>query len=307
MLFNMRNLYVFDVLPFVHAGNVNKWSKLEYLVDTGSRCYSTTIPTGGVSLIFNELYNIVGTGDIVFCSDRTPTIKRDMYSEYKNNREHNDKIRISRDVTEYILKKCGGTVLACHGYEADDFIYTVVRHLHDQYDNIFIYTGDSDLYFLVDEKVSIRPSSSNAKSVNIENYETVIKKGVRTRYNTKTFAKVLCGDASDNVPGVPQAYVDAVVDVMYSDQMIRNLGNRELVRYWVNNLCPELVPQVDLIFPLDAPIDELPDPIPEMDKYMIRNIGASINNKIYRGTGDASFDVSPYSEELYHMGCFLED
>lgn len=302
-----RFLYIFDVLPFIHAGNVNKRSKLEHLVDAGSHCYSVTIPTGGVSLIFNELYNIVGTGDIIFCSDRTPTIKQNMYEHYKENREHKPAIGKSRGVTEYILNLCGGTVLHREGYEADDFIYTVVRKLHDQYDSIFIYTGDSDLYFLVDEKVSIRPSSSNAKSVNIENYSAVVNRGKFTHYNTKTFAKILGGDASDNVPGVPQAWIDAVAPIMYSEQAMPHLGDKEFVTYYVRMLCPELLPQVELIFPLDAPLDDLPADIPPMDKSMIRNIGAAINNKIYRGTGDDGFDVSPIAEDLYNRGFYLED
>lgn len=302
-----RNLYIFDLLPMIFAGSVNKWSKLEHLVDAGSRCYSVTIPTGGVSLVFNELYHIVGTGDIVFCSDRNATIKKEMYPEYKANRNHNPNIKVAQNVAEYILKKCNGTVCYCPGYEADDFIYTLVRKYHDVYDKIYIYTGDSDLYFLVDEKVSIRPSSSNAKTVNLQNYERVIKKGVVTRYNTVEFAKVCCGDHSDNIPGLPRAVFDKFGAVMYSDKMIEHLGNKELVRYWIEQLCPEALPQVDLIYPLDVPEDELPKEITEMDKSLIRNLGASMNNKIYRGTGDANFDVTPYTDELYSLGYFVEE
>lgn len=302
-----KKLYIFDLMPCVFAGNVNKRSKLEYLVEGGSHCYSVTIPTGGVSLIFNELYNIVGTGDIIFCSDRNATIKKEMFPEYKANRDHKPEINVAKHVAEYILDKCNGTVCYCPGYEADDFIYTLVKKYHDVYDKIYIYTGDSDLYFLVDDKVSIRPSSSNAKTVTRENYERVIKKGVITRYNTTTFAKICCGDSSDNIPGLPRQVFDQFGATMYSDNMIEHLGNKEIVKYWMGILCPEALPQVDLVFPLDVPEEELPTEIKEMDKRMIRNLGASMNNRVYRGSGDANFDVTPYVEELYSLGYYVEE
>lgn len=302
-----NTLYIFDVMPFVHAGNWNKHSKLEYLVDSGSRCYSVVIPTGGVSLIFNELYHIVGTGDIVFCCDRNPTIKKDMYPAYKEHREHNEEIGIASKVAEYILELCNGTLLHAPGYEADDFIYTIVKKYHDVYDRIYVYTGDSDLYFLVDEKVSIRPSSSTAKSVDMNNYSKVIKKGTITRYNTTTFAKICCGDSSDNIPALPTPWLDKMATIMYSDAMVGHLGDKEFVKYWVSKLCPEALGQVDLVFPLDVPDIELPNEFSEMSKTEIRNIGAAINNKMYRGTGDSGYDVSPVSEELYRRGCYLEE
>ena len=302
-----RVLYVFDVMPFIHAGSVNKYSKLEYLVEGSSHCYTVTIPTGGVSLIFNELYNIVGTGDIIFCCDRNPTIKKDMYPLYKDNRDHKTKISVASKVAEYILELCNATLLYAPGYEADDFIYTFVKKYYDMYDKIYIYTGDSDLYFLVDEKTTIRPSSSNAKLVTMENYSHVISKGNFVKYNTSTFAKICSGKASNNLPPLPRAYFDQFVDVMYSEQMLPHLGDKEFVRYWISKLCPEALLQVDLAFPLDVPDEELPKDVKVMDKNTIRNIGAAINNKMYRGTGDNGYDVNPVTEELYRRGYYLEE
>lgn len=299
-----RDLFLFDVSPFIHAGSVNKFARLEQTICTGVTWQTMRVPCGGISLIFNELYAVVGKGDCVFCTDRNPTIKKDMYSGYKANRDHNDYIQISKTVAEYILEKCGGTVIARAGYEADDIIYTLVRRLHDQYDNIYIYTGDSDLYFLVDKKVSIRPSNSRAKSVDYYNYNSVLAK-YGAKYNSLTVQKILKGDTSDCIPALPRDAQNKLASVLFQDAMLPQLGDKSFVRSWVSTVCPEALPQVDLVFPLD--VDDIPLEFSQMDPYLIRNFGCSMHNKMFRDFGDPNFMVEPYVSELIQKGCYLED
>lgn len=299
-----KDLYIFDVLPFIHAGCVNRFARLEKTVCTGVTWQTLRIPCGGISLIFNELYAIAGTGDCVFCTDRNPTIKKDMYSGYKSNRDHDNNILTLRTVAEYILEKCGGTVIARAGYEADDIIYTIVQKLHDQYDNIYIYTGDSDLYFLVDKKVSIRPSSSRAKAVDYYNYNQVLaKKGAI--YNSLTVQKILKGDQSDCIPSLPRDVQDKLAAVLYQKAMLPQLGDKHFVRSWVGSICPEALPQVDLIFPLD--VEDIPLEFGKLDPYLIRNFGSAMHNKMFRGMSDPDFMIQPYVDELISNGCYLED
>lgn len=297
-------LHLFDVSPFIHAGHVNKASKLSQVVDLGTTWKSQITPTGGTSLIFNTLYGIMGKGDIVFCCDRNPTIKKDMLPSYKSNRNHQHSIEVEKAAAEYILQECGFTVLARAGYEADDIIYSLVKKMYDAYDEIYIYTGDSDLYFLVDDKVSIKPSSTKAKEVNRWNYDQVLaSKGAR--YNTMTVQKIIKGDTSDCIPALPKDLQLRVASALYMNEFYEHLGDREFVRQWVDYLVPEARTQVDLVFPLD--VDDLPIDFKTPDKAMVANFGAAINNKLFRGRGSNSFDIKPYVIELQSRGYYVED
>lgn len=301
-----NTLYILDLLPFVHAGHVNKRSVLTRVEDLGSRVHSVTTPTGGASLVMNALYDIVGTGDIVICSDRRPTIKQDMFADYKANRFHNNDITIERKAAEYILEKCGLSVLYYAGYEADDIIYTLVQKLHNSYEEIFIYTGDSDLYFLVDGKVSIRPTSTRGKTVTLETYEKTPIKGRCYRYNSITMSKICGGDSSDNIPCLPDDVWKKFADNMFAEPLYPHMGNKETIRYWISMLCPEALSQFDLVFPLDVPDVPLTFSTPSISA--IRNWGSAINNKMFRGTGDPSFDVKPYVEEMQiTLGIYVEE
>lgn len=298
-----KDLYIFDVSPFMHAGHQNKYSRLERTIDTGATWKTLTTPTGGTSLLFNALYEVAGKGDCVFCCDRNPTIKKDMLETYKSNRHHNNAISVEKAAAEYILQKCNATVLARAGYEADDLIYTLVKKLHNAYDAIYIYTGDSDLYFLVDDVVSIRPSSSRAKEVTLWNYETVLaSKGAR--YNTLTVQKILKGDTSDCIPPLPKSMQESLAGVFYHENMYKHLGDPEFVRQWVEYVCPAAMCQVNLVFPLE--VENIPTDFSKVDLDAIRNWGAAINNKLFRGMSAPDFDVRPYVEEMQSLGYYVE-
>lgn len=297
-------LHIFDLMPFIHAGHVNKASRLEQVIPIGSTWCTQVTPTGGTSLVFNSLYPIQPKDDVVLCSDRTPTIKRDMLPEYKANRDHDREIHVEQAVAEYILQECGCTVVARAGYEADDIIYTLVKKLHDVYDEIYIYTGDSDLYFLVDDVVSIKPSSSKAKEVTRDNYEKVLeKKG--SRYNTLTVQKIIKGDASDNIPALPKDVQQQLGQALYREEMYPHLGSKEFVKMYTGYLVPAALKQVDLVFPLE--VDDVPLDFNKPDRHMIVNFGAAINNKYLRGCGTPDFDIKPYIIDIQSKGYYIEE
>lgn len=297
-------LHIFDVSPFIHAGHVNAYSKLEQLVDFGTTWKLQVTPTGGVSFLFNTLYQAVGTGDCAFCCDRNPTIKKDMLSTYKSNRNHDRSKSVDKAAAEYILQKCGCTVLARAGYEADDIIYSLVKKFEKEYDHIYIYTGDSDLYFLVSDKVSIKPSSSRSKEVTMENYEKIAIKG-GIKYNCITTSKIIKGDTSDCIPALSREQQNRFMSIMYRPEFYHLLGDKKFVKDWTDYLCPDISPQVDLVFPLD--VDDLPDEFSTPDKQMIVNFGDAMNNKLFRGLATPTFDVKPYIKEMHDHGIYVEE
>lgn len=298
-----RVLHIFDVAPFCHAGAVNKKAHFENLIDTGPRWINQQTPAGGISLLFNSLY-YVAADDCVFCCDRNPTIKKSMLSSYKHNRTHSDLITIEKGVAEYVLEKCGGMVLARAGYEADDIIYTIARQQYDNYDRIYIYTGDSDMYFLVNDKVSIRKHCSRGKNVDLYNYEQVLA-SKNVRYNTMTMSKILDGDSSDCIPGLGGYERQLLAQLFYQELMLPHLGNKEFVMEWVKRVCPQAADQVDLVFPLE--VEGLPTEMHGINPAMVCNFGEAMHNNKFYGKGQPGFEVEGYVEEMQSMGYYLEE
>lgn len=302
----MRELRIFDVSTFVHAGKVNKHSFLTpELKEIDDEFVEQRIYTGGVSLLWNTLYKVYGTCDLAFCLDTKPTIKQEMYDGYKANRQHNHEVWKQKRAMEYILKNCGFETLIEEGYEADDFIYSIVRDNKKKYDQIYIYTGDSDLYFLVDDNVTILPSSSRAKKVTKQNYTyTAGKKDSYIPYNATTFLKILEGDTSDNIPPLNPDISYRVRQGYYNDLFYEFLGDKETLREIFQRFGPEAIAQCELILPLDV---RTPEVFKEGDKIRIAEWGNAIKNKLYRNNQPLPNHILASIEEMADLGLCADE
>lgn len=172
-----------------------------------------------------------GSTDIVVCSDRKSKRKELLAetTDYKANRDPDrftelDSAAIKNTLA--LLVQAGIPTMGLEGYEADDLIHSIVQQHKDKYDNILIYTPDSDLGILIDDKVSLmRYKSVYSKYgynghgnhsnfleahalVTKDNYERYFteecsKKGpVTIDYNSLMFYKVTVGDVSDHIKGI---------------------------------------------------------------------------------------------------------
>lgn len=172
-----------------------------------------------------------GNTDIVVCSDRKSKRKELMTTttDYKANRDPDrftelDSAAIKN--TLKLLEQAGISTIGIEGYEADDLIHSFVQQYSDKYDSILIYTPDSDLGILINDKVSLMRYKSvyskygyNGQSnhsnfleahalVTKDNYERYFseecsKKGpVTIDYNSLMFYKVTVGDVSDHIKGI---------------------------------------------------------------------------------------------------------
>lgn len=300
----MRVLRIFDVSPFVHAGAVNKHAMLlPELVDNGESFEERRIYAGGASLIWNVLYYEFGKCDMVFCCDRWPSVKQGMYEYYKGSREHKDGIHKAKEVTEYILNDCGFTVLAEDGYEADDFIYSLVREHKSHYDHIYIYTGDSDLYFLVGDNVTILPNSSRAKTVTRQNFTYTARTGKYTPYNALTFYKILEGDKSDDIPALP-AHLQRYLREIFDKEMYHPLlGDKETVTQLLSPISKEIADQVSLVFPLDIRVSQ---EFASGDKIRVAEWGNAFRNKLWRNNNRIPSHIQDKIEEMSEMGLYTE-
>lgn len=249
-------LHVVDMSPCIYAGSFNTRSFIQGdIINTANGYRERNIPTGGTAMLFNILAQYMGTGPIAFVADRNPTIKKEQYGYYKGSRKHPENVSISKDVAEFILQDCGFPIYAYDGYEADDVIYTIVKKNLDAYDHIYVHTADSDLYLLVCDKVSILPTSSQAKTVTLDNYTYTCKKNKTTPYNAVVFEKFLAGDAGKDIPALPKEVRQRIVASMCTPLLMPHLGNPEVVLSLVKALFPEHLDRARLFYPLLVPGD----------------------------------------------------
>lgn len=131
------------------------------------------------------------------------TFRNGMYTEYKANRDATPQLVI--DALEPLTGLCQAMnipVLMMPGFEADDVIGSMARRAEKEGFKVFMVTPDKDYGQLISPSVfQYRPGKSGSES------EVIDSEKVCSRYGISTPEQVIeiltiCGDASDNVPGV---------------------------------------------------------------------------------------------------------
>ncbi len=237
-------------------------------------------PIGGVKFLLDAIFKLNNRNNFIIpVFEKSPTIKREMYKRlfgdeygYKGKRPPKKKgINEQKTYAEWVLNDLGYPCYDVEGYEADDVIYSLVLYLHDEFDEIRIYTRDSDLYFLVDDKVSLYPVTRQDKIININNYEDVCNRKVNTPYNVHHLRKLCSGDTADNIPGVGKAfaeYFDACIEDSSQYKMLgdldycRSLISKVIERYPTMPNAHKILPTFNILMPLKIP-EEMLLPVPE--------------------------------------------
>lgn len=134
-----------------------------------------------------------------------PTFRHEQYVDYKANREEapnelKEQIHFMYEVLAVLNIPTIGHV----GYEADDVIGTLAVQLREQHPelDVGILTGDKDSFQLVGENIYVlRPGKKASEGLDLVDTEKVIDVMGVAPEQVIDF-KALCGDASDNIPGV---------------------------------------------------------------------------------------------------------
>lgn len=135
---------------------------------------------------------------------KAPTFRHKMYDGYKAGRKPAPKELIEQfEPLKEILSSLGYTVVEKEGYEADDILGTLSRHVKTG-DFCYIATGDRDSLQLVKDNVHVLLTSTKmGQPVTVE-YDT---EKILEEYKVKDplqliDIKAIQGDTSDNIPGV---------------------------------------------------------------------------------------------------------
>ncbi len=137
---------------------------------------------------------------LIFTLDSRSKARLELYPEYKGTRDRMpDNLRIQESIIMEMLQIMGIKHLKVDGYEADDIIGTLVTDLwKDKENNIFILSGDKDLYQFIDGNVAIYDTMKHKIYHTAEAREKFL---VDPKYIVDYLA--ICGDTSDNIPWIP--------------------------------------------------------------------------------------------------------
>ncbi len=131
---------------------------------------------------------------------RTPTQRKELYPEYKQNRQETPPDLIAQiPLIEETMASLGWPILQVDGWEADDCIATLAKICKEKSQKLFILSGDKDLMQLIEGPVTmLKPVTAGYQEIDREG---VLKdKGVYPEQILDWLS--LVGDSSDNIPGV---------------------------------------------------------------------------------------------------------
>lgn len=173
------------------------WHALPKLTDPKGRVISAVY--GFTSLLLKLLREHQPEYIAVAFDTPAPTFRHQEYKEYKATRvpqsqEFYDQFPIIKD----LLKNFGIQVLEKDGFEADDLIGALVKK--SSLDNLIV-TGDLDTLQLVNPKTQVYFLRQGISEIKIYDQQAVENRFGLLPEQLIDY-KALCGDPSDNIPGI---------------------------------------------------------------------------------------------------------
>jgi DNA polymerase I len=171
---------------------------------------------------------------MIFLHDTKPMVRKEIYPEYKANRQdkpdwYSDFLH-EVDTLKQILKNMDIIQYSANGYEADDLAQYIVEKYKKTYkdgNRCILITGDSDWLQLINDDYNINV----IEPINDRLYlnSQVCHKYSIDKPNKVIFIKILKGDSGDNIKGIcriPTKVVQYIVN-HYSnvDELIANVSN----------------------------------------------------------------------------------
>ena len=157
-----------------------------------------------------------------------PTLRKEKFSAYKEGRVKGpEELYAQIPLIKEALQDLGVSIYEKQGYEADDYIGTIVAWVKKQKEGSqlesIIVSGDQDTFQLVDEKTKVYTMRKGMQDTVLYDAEAVKEKfGGLTPDQIVDF-KALRGDPSDNIPGVEGVGEKTAVDLLRMYGSLENL------------------------------------------------------------------------------------
>ena len=165
-------------------------------------------PTNAVFGFLNMFLKMIDAfhpdGVVVAFDKGKPRVRMEMLPQYKAQRPPMDPdLRQQFPMIKQLLERLSVPILEAEGWEGDDILGTLAREGEAAGCDMYLITGDRDMYQLSTEHVKIVGTKKGLSDVAIMTPESV-----EDLYHGITPALVpdfygLKGDSSDNIPGVP--------------------------------------------------------------------------------------------------------
>ena len=162
------------------------------------------------------------------------TFRNEMYPEYKANRDETPQLVI--DALEPLSELCkamGIPVLMIKGFEADDVIGSMAKRAEKEGFDVFMVTPDKDYGQLISRHITqYKPGKAGSDIELVDCAKICEKFGIS---DPMQFIEILtiCGDASDNVPGVKG------VGEVEATKLIGKYGTVENIYAHIDELTPK--------------------------------------------------------------------
>lgn len=308
-----------------------------FLIDGNSFCYrafyaiqnlstSKGEPTNAIYGVLSMLRKILKEekpDGIAVCFDRgEPTFRHKRYDEYKAHRKPmpDDLFKQLAPIKEF-LSAYRIPVFEMAGFEADDVLGTMAKHLAAVGNEVFIVTGDKDALQLVGGKVRVY---STHKDGVIYDSAKVAERFEGLGPERVVDIMSLAGDTSDNIPGVPGIGEKTAVSLIGQfgslEALMKRLGEvksdskRKLIEENKENieLSRELA-TIDCEVPIKFSAEELRLKTPDEAKlielfkrFEFRNLLKEITSTAERGTEERDYRLVESEEELRSLAKLLE-
>lgn len=244
-----------------------------------------------------------------------PTARHILHPEYKAQREAMpEDLAAAMPHLSRVADAFGIPVLKMDGYEADDIIGTLAHRAEaDGFDEIYMVTPDKDFGQLVTEKIKMYRPGRKGDGGEILGVDEILEKWDIQRVDQVIDMLGLCGDVSDNIPGIPgigpktaakllKAYdnvdnIIAHVDALKGKQQERVRDHAEQARL------SKTLATIQLDVPIDAEWDSIQLDPPSQDKlvplfaeFEFRTLGKRIFGNDFK-IQDAATDLVLMSED----------
>lgn len=163
----------------------------------------TTAGVYGFTSILMRIFQQENPDYLAVVFDKGKTFRHEMYPEYKGTRaKMPDDLRSQVERMREIVDAFNIPRLERENYEADDVLGSIARWASDQKGlAVKIITGDKDLLQLVTDRVVVNLAGSRLSEAK-DYFPEDVKDKLGVPPEKVVDFKALCGDTSDNIPGV---------------------------------------------------------------------------------------------------------
>lgn len=186
------------------------------------------IATNAIYIFSNMMTRIIsdiheGDGLLVAFDTGAKTFRHDQLESYKAQRKKvPDELIEQMPIAREMLQALGIFTFEMDGFEADDVAGSAAQLAHELGYEVHIYTSDRDFLQLVNTTIKVHLIKKGMSDIRVMDRQKVIDEYGYTPEQVADY-KGLCGDASDNLKGIPGIGEKTAVKLLNEYQSFENI------------------------------------------------------------------------------------